>query len=69
MELAEDRIAWTNPFIPGKFFQNDACKYMPFLPFLLALWLPGGLQVWGIEGWGDGDLESYPLQPIQPRWI
>ena len=56
LELAAPGCAGTHPFVPGKFCQDHAARYLPLLPFLLALWVPGGLQVWCAEGWRNGCL-------------
>lgn len=42
-------------------FTRAAREYLPFLPNLLALWIPGDLQAWRGKGINHGGLAGIAL--------
>jgi hypothetical protein len=61
VESSEISAFGSNPALPGSGFTFSTVQHLPFLSVLFALWLPGDLQVWGNQGYADGNLACIAL--------
>ena len=69
LEPATYTIIGADPTLPADLLAHTSAQYLPVLPDLLSLWLPGNLQIRRNKRQLNGSLAYLTLQPIQPWWI
>ena len=61
MEPAQVSTAGAHPPLPGRDLTFFTVQHLPILSQLLALWLPGDLQIWSVQGNFHGHLARAAL--------
>jgi hypothetical protein len=61
VEFTQVSTFGSDPALPGSDLTFSTVQHLPILSVLLALWVPGNLQVWRNQGYADGYLACAAL--------